>query len=79
MAEEKNVIYITFNSEERERDRQDLRAMEVIEDYIKSFEGDPPDTQFQLGYLFGLTDVLRDLGGKDYGEMAILFSRGVPK
>lgn len=79
MTEKNNIIQIIFNGNERKKDEEDLRAMELIEEYIESFRKNPPDTQFQLGYLFALVDLMRDLDGPDYGEMAISFARDVAK
>lgn len=55
-----------------------MKSMEIalvhaaIENNIMGFVGDPPDTDFQSGYLFALCDILVELGGKDYGEFAIM-------
>jgi hypothetical protein len=55
-----------------------MKSMEMalvhaaIENQIMGFVGDPPDTDFQSGYLFALCDLLVELGGKDYGEFAIM-------
>jgi hypothetical protein len=43
--------------------------MEMIRKYIQSFIGDPPDTDFQLGYLFCAIDLYRELGGEDYSDL----------
>ena len=48
-----------------------------IENNKMTFVGDPPDTDFQLGYLAALVDTLTDLGGTDYGEFLILCRRNV--
>lgn len=47
-------------------------AHATVENSILSFVEDPPDTEFQSGYLFALCDILVELGGKDYGEFALL-------
>jgi hypothetical protein len=33
-----------------------------------TFVADPPDTNFQLGYLSALANTLVEVGGKDYQE-----------
>lgn len=55
-----------------------MKSMEMalvhasIENQIMLFVCDPPDTDFQIGYLFALCDLLVEFGGKDYGEFAIM-------
>lgn len=52
-------------------------AQATIENSIMTFVGDPPDTDFQLGYLAALVDTLTDIGGTDYGEFLILCRRNM--
>jgi len=40
----------------------------AIENSIMTFVADPPDTNFQLGYLSALANTLAEVGGKDYQE-----------
>ena len=60
-----------------------MKSMEIslvhasLENNIMTFVGDPPDTDFQLGYLAALVDTLTDLGGTDYGEFLILCRRNM--
>lgn len=65
-----NVIKLVFNAEKREEDKVDLTAISILEDTIQSYMKDPPSTDFQLGYLFCAVDLLSDLGGPDYAELA---------
>lgn len=65
-----NVIKLVFNAEKREEDKVDLTAISILEDTIQSYMKDPPSSDFQLGYLFCAVDLLNDLGGPDYGELA---------
>jgi len=39
-----------------------------IENRILSFVKDAPDSEYQLGYLAGLVDLLVDLGGVNYED-----------
>lgn len=65
-----NVIKLVFNAEKRQEDETDLRAMAVLENIIQSYVDRPVDNDYHLGYLFCAVDLLNDLGGPDYGELA---------
>lgn len=70
MSDEENVIRLVFNSEKRGRDEEDIHAMDLMEKYIFTFMNDPPTTEFQLGYLFCAIDLLHEMGGTDYSQLA---------
>lgn len=70
-----NVIRVVFNSEKREGDEQDLHAMDLMDNYIRSFMNDPPTTDFQLGYLYCAVDLLKEMGGEDYTQLAHTYAK----
>jgi len=54
-----------------------MMAQATVENMILGFVKDPPDSDFQLGYLSALSDVLSDLGGEDYAEFVFLCRRNM--
>lgn len=71
MSDSENVIRLVFNTQTRERDEEDIHAMDLMERYIKTFFNDRPENSFQLGYLCALVDLYHEMGGENYTEFAI--------
>jgi len=75
MSDDENVIRVVFNTQAKDGDAEDLRAMDLMEKYIHTFMDDPPDSEFQLGYLFCAIDLLAEMGGRDYSQLGHTYAK----
>jgi len=79
MSDGGNVIRVVFNADARSLDEREVSIMDALDTCVMSFMGDPPDTEFQLGYLWCAVEMLKDFGGADYTEFAAQCSSSLPK
>lgn len=79
MSDGENVIRVVFNADARSLDEREVGIMDALDKCVMGFIGDPPDTEFQLGYLWCAVQMLKDFGGDDYMEFAAQCSSRLPK